>query len=371
LEKRVPRVEVTDLRGLGHARRCSAIHEAIQQDRLQPYDPFSMTDPLLRMRLFLLSEETFELLLSNHHAVQDGWGDVEFLNRVVEIYVRLAAGEPVPPAADGNVCKEFALSQYALARDPQQIEFWRREAASLASVFEREAAPANAPAPTNAAARAPAPASAQPLIDAGEPLSIVRDLDTSAVKALHAASERGNVTIKAILLTAFLATLDRLGLGSAVGVVSNGRNQELSDALGAMGLFWNLMPFAAPRTTAAGWARCVAVQEKLIALQPYSRFSLRTIEELAGGGPCFQATFNFINFYYQTRLAGDGTASMSGTHAQDNFGFPLGMTLAANKGMAMSMFLQQNAALPVPLHAVADEMSRQIGALLDNQSEGR
>jgi hypothetical protein len=347
LEERQPRVEVIDLSGLSHAQRSGVIHEAIQQDRLQPFDPFCASDPLIRMRLFLLSAAEFELFLSNHHAVQDGWGDVEFLNQVAEIYVKLIANEPVHPAASGNVCKEFALSQHAIARDAGQIEFWRREARSLA------------------------PATPQLSLDAGESRTVVRDLDTGLVKGLHAAGERGNVTMKAMLLTAYVATLDRIGLGSTVGVVSNGRSQGLSDPLGTMGQFWNLMPFSAPQTAAAGWARCVAVQDKLFLLEPHSRFSLRTIEEWAGGGPCFQATFNFINFYYQTRIAGDGTATMNGTHAQDNFGFPLGMTLAANKDRAITLFLQQNTPLPVSLDAVGDEMLRQIGALLDSQSEGR
>lgn len=346
-EERRPEVAVIDLRELNPAQRRGAIQQAIQQDRLQPFEPLAASDPLLRMRLFLLSATEFELLLSNHHAVQDGWGDVEFLNRAVEIYAKLSAGEPLPPPAGGNVCKEFALAQYALARDAGQIEFWRHEARSLA------------------------PATAQVRRDTVEPRMIVCDVDTGLVTALHAASERGNVTIKALLLTACLETLDRLGLGPTVGVVSNGRNQDLSDALGVMGLFWNLMPFAAPQTTVGGWARCVAVQDKLVLLEPYSRFSLRAIEEFAGGGPCFQTTFNFINFYYQTRLAGDGTSSMNGTYSQDNFGFPLGITLAANKGMAMSLFLLQNAPLPVPLEGVGEELLRQIGTLLDCQPGGR
>ena len=340
------RVEVIDLSERGEAQGAQIIRATIERDRMQAFEPFSLAGPLLRMHLFVLDAHVCELFLSNHHAVQDGWGNLQFLQRVVQAYRGLMSGEPLPEPPSANTCKEFALLQNTLARDPAQGEFWRREARTLRTVV-------------NPSCQDPAESS-----------TVALDLDADLVRSVRAAAEQGNVTVQAILLTACIEALAECGLGSTVGVVSNGRAEDLSDPLGAMGLFWNLVPFAAPADEGRGLARCVAVQEKLVRLRPYARFPLQVVEQWAGGAPTFGVTFNFIDFREDERPASDQAGVLKNTHSLDNFGFPLGMTFSAGGPTEINMLLQRNALLPVSLEELSDHLLRRIGAVAAARSTG-
>jgi aryl carrier-like protein len=308
--------QIIDLRGASARQQQQRIAELISTDRSSAFDPFDVEAALLRVYLMLLDADSFELCITNHHAIQDGWGHIELLNRICNAYLQPHSA----PVSGGNlnsanVNKEFALRQHALLQDAAQVQFWQTQAGQLAvhsvlraTSYRRES----------------------------------QVLSAELMAALEALGRRDNLSHKALFLGAYLATLQQAGLGSvaqAVGVVSNGRSQELSDPLGAIGLFWNLLPFAAEPVTTQLASCCARIQERLIALEPYARFPLRCIEQQAGGR-VFAATFNFVNFHNQQRSATARLAAIRGTHALDNFGFPLGLTVGLDAQGSASFLLQ-------------------------------
>lgn len=315
-----PRVVQLDLSGLDAEAQRATLRARMQADRADRYDPFDLERPLLRIWLYVLAPDRVEVVLSNHHAVQDGWGNVEFMNRVTRHYQDLLQGRASPARAADGVGKEFALLQHALLEDPAQIAFWRAQTRAFA------APPAALAAADGRAYRAASFELAAPL--AG---------------ALNRVGRAHNLSAKAMFLSAYLGALRKLELASVVAVVSNGRNEQLSDPFHAMGLFWNLMPFGAVLPDGDALARCAVVQQRLVAQEPYARFPLRRIEALAGRTDLVSASFNFVNFHNQQE--GEGSANFEGTHVLDNFGLPVSLTVGVNGAERIALLLQFDAGI--------------------------
>jgi amino acid adenylation domain-containing protein len=336
-------VEVADLTALAPAEQALALQQRREADRLDRFDPFDTTRALVRIAVCLLAPDCAEVLVSNHHAIQDGWGNVEFLNRVARHYRQPgAAGGSAPPAGDAT-CREFALRQHALAADPAQAAFWRLRAAGF---------------PPTGAPLAGAPGRAY--------RTEVAAIDPALAQAVHDAGRRRNLTAKSIYLAAFLDALRALGWSGVAGVVSNGRNEQLSDPLRAMGLFWNLMPLAIelpPRPQ--GLDRCAWLQDELLALEPYSRYPLPDIEALSRPG-LVSASFNFVNFHHQDLGEGGHGGWLAGTHALDNFGVPVSLTIGM-EGAGATLVLLQDAGLPHTAAELRDAILASLRALLGPQ----
>lgn len=317
-----PQVQRIDLTGLPEAEQRAAIDCDIAADRAARFDPFDLRSELLRVRLYQRGSDWVEILLSNHHAVQDGWGNVVFMNRVAEHYRAIAQGEAYVPEYEhgGGVCKEFALLQHCLIADPDQASFWR---------CQLDAFPPSSPVFDTAC---------------GERYTTEAiDLPPALVSALQSFSRERNLSTKAVVLAAFARALQSRSLQAVIGVVSNGRNEQLSDPFHAMGLFWNLMPFVAPDTVQSADGGCAAVQACLLEMEPYSRFPLPDIEALSGRARLIDVSFNFVNFHNQRSSGGSGRLGV--THVLDNFGLPLSLTVAVDGKDSMSLLLQTDAAL--------------------------
>jgi amino acid adenylation domain-containing protein len=333
-------VEVVDLTALAPAAQARALQQRREADRLDRFDPFDAARALVRIAVCRLAPDCAEVLVSNHHAIQDGWGNVEFLNRVARHYRRPGDDGGAGPQAGDATCREFALRQHALAADPAQAAFWRQRTAGF---------------PPTSAALAGAPGRAY--------CTEVAAIDPALAQAVDDAGRRRNLTAKSIYLAAFLDALRSLGWSGVAGVVSNGRNEQLSDPLRAMGLFWNLMPLAIELPQQPqGLDRCAWLQDELLALEPYSRYPLPCIEALARPG-LVSASFNFVNFHHQD-LGEDGHDGwLAGTHALDNFGVPIGLTVGVD-GAGTAMVVLQDAGLPHPAAGLRDAILGSLRALL-------
>ena len=82
----------------------------------------------------------------------------------------------------------------------------------------------------------------------------------------------------------------------SVGVLSNGRIERLSDPFGALGLFWNIVPFCQLITEDKG-VQIKNVQQSLIDIEPYVMYPLLQILSDQKKTELFFATFNFVHFH--------------------------------------------------------------------------
>lgn len=313
-----PLVEIVDVSSLPPAARKEAVWKCIENDRGNRYDPFDTGRALLRAYLYVFAPNQVEVIISNHHAVQDGWGNIEFLNRAAAHYLELAQQHNSPPRADDGVCEEFALMQQAIAADPAQHAFWVERAATLPAIPEPHR-------------RAGGKAYASETVD----------VEGALIDAVNRVAREHNLVAKSVYLAAFIGALRAHGMDCAIGVVSNGRSEQLSDPLHAMGLFWNLMPFGGLPAGLGATETCLWIQDQLLALEPYSRYPLRKIEQI-GGGRLVSAAFNYVDFHNQ-QMSDDAQAASAlfdGTFTLDNFGMPIEIAIGVNNESCIHLTMQ-------------------------------
>jgi hypothetical protein len=281
--------------------------------------------------------------------VQDGWGNIEFLNRAAAHYLELARGRSSPPRADDGVCEEFALIQQAIAADPRQRAFWAARAASLPAIPEIHGR-----------------ARGQGYV------SETVDVEGKLIDAVNRLAREHNLVAKSIYLAAFIGALRACSMDCAIGVVSNGRSEQLSDPMHAMGLFWNLMPFGGAPAHLAGIDMCVWIQDELLSLEPYSRYPLRKIEQI-GGSRLISAAFNYVDFHNQQM--GDDTdapaAMFDGTFTLDNFGMPIEIAIGVNNESCIHLTLQLDTDLALQVADFRSVFLRMLGDIVGHLPDGQ
>jgi hypothetical protein len=267
-----------DLRGLSPDERERAFQARLAEDLDTPFDPFDPTGSLMRFVVFHREDHVADLLISAHHAIEDGWGNVHFLNTLFEAYADARDGRPVSAAPAPNTYREFVALEAEILASDEARTFWRDRVRHVSS-----------PWPTPRGAGGGSPRECQ----------VVREAAPELTAALREMASREGVALKALYLSSFLDVVAALSGGedACAGVVWNGRSERLSDPLTALGLFWNLLPVPRPAAASGGAAgRALAVHRDLLRADRFGRYPLAEIMADRGGREPFFSTFNFLHF---------------------------------------------------------------------------
>ncbi|HEX6291078.1 MAG TPA: amino acid adenylation domain-containing protein [Herpetosiphonaceae bacterium] len=276
-------LEVVDLRGLSSHEQAAAVKAWLEAEKQRPFD--WTQPPLLRFQVHRRSDAAFELALSFHHAILDGWSVASLLMDLFQLYFAgLGQGpEPVPPPQAqfrDAVALERAVLQSEAAR-----RYWRETLAD---------------APVAALPRWPAEQRAEPL----PPMRAHSvPLETALIADLYQLGRLAEVPIKSVLLAAHLRLLTLItGQPDIVtGMVSTIR-PETADGERALGLFLNTLPL---RLTLEGGTWLDLLRATFAAERstlPFRRYPLAEIQRQRGGQPIFEALFNFTHFHVYKRL---------------------------------------------------------------------
>ncbi|HEV2735538.1 MAG TPA: condensation domain-containing protein, partial [Longimicrobiaceae bacterium] len=128
---------VEDLRALPENRRAAAAGERALAEVAAPFD--LARGPLLRSRLLRLAEDEWELLLTLHHIVTDGWSTGILVGELSALYTAFASGGearlPALPVqyADYAAWQRGWLAGAALER---QLAYWRERLAGAPPLLE-------------------------------------------------------------------------------------------------------------------------------------------------------------------------------------------------------------------------------------------
>ncbi|MGW3071896.1 amino acid adenylation domain-containing protein [Kitasatospora sp. NPDC001132] len=117
-------VEFADLRGTAEADQDSAIREVFDTHRWTPFD--LTAPPLFRITVQRLAEDAFQLTVSEHHAILDGWSFTSLLTEILERHSALAAdplGVPAPPPR--TAFRDFVAVERQAAGDERSLGYWR------------------------------------------------------------------------------------------------------------------------------------------------------------------------------------------------------------------------------------------------------
>jgi hypothetical protein len=246
-----------------------------------------------------------------HHAICDGWGNIEFTNELFEAYSSKVNGSFKGLVPIKNVFKEFVAFEKSILGSKESKEFWRDYlAGSSPSVIPRVS---------------------QIQISGRSESRNVSGLPQT--NQLHLLAKELHVSMKAVCLSAYLDLWKNLSQSGPpiVGILSNGRTESLSDPLKALGLFWNITPFAFSNFSVQKRDQIVAVQRMLIKIEDHAQFPLDAILEASGHRELFEATFNFNHFHNNVAQNQSGKRIKVTTEiTRDRYHYPFNLVVVVN-----------------------------------------
>jgi aryl carrier-like protein len=271
-------LHVVDLHATDAAGQDAEIERFMAEEKRRPFD--LARPPLVRFFAHRRDERSFQLTLSTHHAVLDGWSVATLFTELLTGLLSDSSEPPAPPPSSRY--RTFVELEREAQRDPDARRFWAEVTASAAPC--RVALPASR--------------------DDVEIEVVLHDVPEPVAEGVLRAASRVGVPVKTVLLAAHLHVLGHVtGQRRATGgVIVHGRPEEL-DADRVLGLFLNVVPVsvdAAPAT----WEELIrAVFDAELELLPYRRYPGVEIRRLAASQPLFDTNFNYTEFHMYRGLA--------------------------------------------------------------------
>jgi amino acid adenylation domain-containing protein/non-ribosomal peptide synthase protein (TIGR01720 family) len=292
-----------DISHIKSEEQSNYIDAVMKQDRQNLFDIENPNEPLFRFAIFQKTENKFEFLMSIHHAITDGWGNIEFLNQLYELYLDLKKGEEITVVPAANVYKEFVALEKEIIGSLDASNFWKLH------LKDHTYKPLK-PLTTS--------------VEQVEAITEKYNFDSEIIADLHELCRKLGVSPKALFLSIYLDLIGTVMKSNrvCVGIISNGRTERLSDPFGALGLFWNIVPLCQPTVEDKG-VQIKNVQQSLIDIEPYVRYPLLEILADQQKPELFLATFNFVNFHNAKNLKADTGLKVNGRRSHDKFNFPL------------------------------------------------
>lgn len=254
------------------------VEEWWREEWRRPFD-FSAA-PLWRCHVHDHADGSFQLSVSAHHSILDGWSFSLLLTELITGYERELVGGSTPLPASGPPYRAAVELERAARESSASQRYW-------SEACRKNAGHLPLPAPPGAAPTTP---SLEP--DVRLPLPV------ALTDAARAGADRLGVPTKSVFLAVHLWALsEAAGADPApltTGLVANTR-PETADSERTLGLFLNSVPLAATVRDAT-WqdlVRDVFAREQ--ALLPHRRFPMADIRNATGEAP-FSVLFNYTDF---------------------------------------------------------------------------
>ena len=275
---------IEDLRALTAAEQERSLAAFFEEERSRRFDWTS--PPLLRFHLHRLSDETFQLSWTEHHAILDGWSLASMLTELFQLYSALldeenSATEPLPIVT----FRDFVALEREALKSEGCRSYWSRklEGSTLTPL--------------------PRGLSSGHSTHVAQVRSLEVSLTGETCRGLKDVAHSALVPLKSVLLAAHLKVLSFISGQADVltGLVTNGRPAETGSER-VLGLFLNTLPFRF-RLSGETWMELMqevfAGEQELL---PFRRFPLSELLNLRGGQPLFETMFNFVDFHVYDKL---------------------------------------------------------------------
>jgi amino acid adenylation domain-containing protein len=270
-------VEETDLSALNEAQQDAAIQGWFEAEKQRPFDWHR--PPLFNVNIFRRGTRDFEVGLSFHHALLDGWS---FSILLAEIALRYQSkGEPSigEQPLQATYRDYIALEREAL-RSPESEQFWQ----SYLDGFNFTQVP-----------RLPnvkrVPHYSQLQVARGS-------VGEEVARKLSRLAQEWEVPIKSLLLSVHLRVLGFISNQREVvtGLVSNGRT-ESGNGDRVLGMHLNTLPLRMELRDGSWRELCSTAFQAERQLLPQRRYPLAQIQRIVGGQSLFETAFNFLDFH--------------------------------------------------------------------------
>ncbi|OMD35441.1 hypothetical protein BSK56_32970, partial [Paenibacillus borealis] len=320
-------VNMDDLRGMSTREQEAALNSWHETERRTSFDWTSF--PLFRIHIHLLTEDTFQFTLTEHHAILDGWSVASMLTELFGYYNDyIWQREPMQETALSIEYSNYVELEQLTLEDEGTRRFWEK--------YLSEAAYNRLPGATgtgNNGLREIAMDSAEYTVPA-ELFDGARQLAAMA-----------SVPLKSVLLASHLYVLRTLcnEPDLVTGLVANCRPEELSGDQ-VLGLFLNTLPLRL-QLKDINWLELVKITFKTeMEVWPHRRLPLDEIQKIAAEGqPLFDSVFNFTDFHIYQSFAGAQNLSVlnAADIAYTNFDWMTQFNLDA-RSSELKLILQWN-----------------------------
>jgi amino acid adenylation domain-containing protein len=285
---------VVDLSVYPESERESHAHTLLSEEERRPFD--LTRGPLIRTKLFRLSEQDHRFIVNMHHIVSDGWSLVLFFEELSTIYDAFSRGQQSPLREVPVQYFDYSAWQREWLQGEvlqKQVAYWRNQLGGELPVLEL---PTDRPRPA-----------VQTFCGAREWLVLSEEL-TASVLAL---GQREGVTQFIILLTAFKVLLHRYSGQDDIIVGSPIANRPQTETESLIGFFLNNLALRSDLSGNPTFREALARVRKT-ALDAYAHQDLpfeKLIESLKperdlSRTPIFQVYFNLFNFADEIKLPG-------------------------------------------------------------------
>ncbi|MBM3225604.1 MAG: amino acid adenylation domain-containing protein, partial [Candidatus Tectomicrobia bacterium] len=265
------------------------------------------TAPLWRLGIHRRTAASFQLTLSFHHAILDGWSVATCLTEFVETYLACLQNASLPAGVEETTSyRDFiALERASLQSEADRL-YWQQQLADVTrTLLCPQAAPSAEPQPP-------------------ETRSLHLELPADLCEALEHLAQTLHVPLKTVCLAAHLRVLSQWSGQDEVltGVVTHGR-PEGTDSERILGLFLNTMPFRI-RLGDGPWSDLVQQTfEAERACFPFRRYPLATLQRQHGDQPLFDVVFDYTHFHVYSALAAHSSLQVLESEIFEQTNFPL------------------------------------------------
>ncbi|KZW99541.1 hypothetical protein JL49_16495 [Pseudoalteromonas luteoviolacea] len=293
------------------------IHELVVADRRRALPSEDGVEGPLRFHWLDTAERSFTLVMSINHMVDDGWGNQNFLRWLFDLYERVKQGENPQYTPAMNVFKEHVAIEHDMQFNEKAKHYWEGLSFPKTGVDTLEKKGEYATNHTH----------------------VIKSVLNDWTNRLEQCRSQTGVTIKALLLSQFIQLIESKVAKSdvTVGVVSNGRTAQLSDPMGALGMYWNLLPLSVSSSNKTFDEHALEVHQRLVSMEPYTNYSLKNILPGSEKDSLF-ASFNFVNFHNE--IDDDEIAFEFGElGAWDKLAYPLNFHLSFSRAIGELMLI--------------------------------
>jgi amino acid adenylation domain-containing protein len=283
-------VPLTDLSTISESEREAELKRLMDEETQRPFDLTQA--PLVRCRLFRLTEDEHIALLTLHHIISDGWSQGVLTHELGELYRAFAAGQASPLAELPIQYADYAQWQRAWfqgAELERQIAYWKEQ---LGHGGEPLDLPTDHPRQTTQTHR-------------GAIASFTLSPELS--DRIRALGQREGTTLFMTLLAAFQTLLHRYTGQADISVGAPIANRQRSEIEGLIGFFVNTLALRTEVTAEMNFRELLRrVRETALGAYAHQDLPFEQLVEHLGvarnlsHSPLFQVMFVLQNAPHQT-----------------------------------------------------------------------
>ncbi|MFE4358103.1 MULTISPECIES: condensation domain-containing protein [Streptomycetaceae] len=331
--------EEADLTAVADGDREAEVGRITREARTRRFDLAAA--PLVRFTLIRRRSDRFRLVLTNHHAVLDGWSTGLLLRELFEVYGAGGDASALPAAVP---LQEF-FAWRARQDAPQARTAWRTALTGL------EEATRVAP---NADSRTAVPTE-QVLV------TVPRDLTAAVAERARLLGLTVNTVVQGTwgLLLSRLTGRDDVVFGTTVA----GRAPELRDVEAMVGMLVNTVPVRVridPRETLAGlFGRLQEEQSRLGAHQYLGLTEIQGLSEI--DGDLFDSLVVFENYPLDRTVDSVAGVRVTGTEAHNSIHYPLSLIAHPGETLVLCFGYRPDLLTGAAARRVADRFVHVLG----------